>query len=196
MTPAAPNNVLQPGHTHPQPLGVPGDSERVQAERVEPGACAEGVLIATVRRPRIIRSSAMLSHNLDAGKPLWGFPSFISISIHRPLDCADRQDGAGSGRSHTEHYTLLLRQHVSVLNPAQPTLASALRHRYWKESEGALRDAAALDRVLNGGEFFKWAVVRHPWQRQVHPPPSPWAALLLILAALPAKFGVPLLARG
>ena len=37
-----------------------------------------------------------------------GFPSFISITIHRPTDCADRQDGAGSGHSHTEHYISLL----------------------------------------------------------------------------------------
>ena len=151
MTPAAPNNVLQPSHTHPHPLGVPGDSERVQAERVEPGACAGGVLIATVR-PRIIRSSAMLSHNRDAGKPLWGFPSFISISIriHRPLDCADRQDGAGSGHSHTEHYTLLLRQHVSVLNPAQPTLASALRRQIL---EGVGGRVAGCGRAGPGAEW-------------------------------------------
>ena len=37
-----------------------------------------------------------------------GFPPFISSPIHRSLDCADRQCGAGSDHSHTEYYMLLL----------------------------------------------------------------------------------------
>ena len=58
-----------------------------------------------------------------AMQPMWVSRPFISISVHRPLDCAGRQCGAGGGHSHTEHYILLLELRANVLARGIPPAA-------------------------------------------------------------------------
>ena len=59
-----------------------------------------------------------------------GFPSFISITIHRPTDCADRQGGAEGGLfliQNTISYCSLFRYHDSIV---QATAGPSITTRF------------------------------------------------------------------